>query len=135
MELKTRLGELDEVQVKSAKELIREEIQGLVSLEEFRKLSLIKRCNLVAVSVKKVALRNQRGAIDLTSIFSAGVLSFAAVMFIIELAPELENGIAGYAGTNTFIIAFLGIAEWAVPVGMLVAVVVGVFKHMEGSRS
>lgn len=57
-------------------------------------------------------------------LFEYLILALVGLMFIIEFAPELETAITGFTGTNTFVIALLGISEWVVPVSGIAAIVV-----------
>lgn len=71
---------------------------------------------------------------SLKKIVTSLLLAFVGIMFVMEIGPIIETGIGGYAGSNTFVIAILDIAEWLVPVGALVGIFYGVFRLMGGKR-
>ena len=71
---------------------------------------------------------------SLKKIVTSMLLAFVGLLFVMEIGPIIETGITGYAGTNTFVIAILGMAEWLIPVGALVGIFYGVFRLMGGKR-
>ena len=68
----------------------------------------------------------------LTQLITAGILCFIGIMFVLGIGPDLETAIGATTITNTFVLAVLGIAEWAIPVGMIVGSIMWAIKLVRG---
>ncbi|MBA7585797.1 hypothetical protein ES708_27786 [subsurface metagenome] len=53
-------------------------------------------------------------------------------MFVLGIAPELETAITGTTITNAFVLAILGLMEWAIPIGLLIAALMWSIKLIRG---
>lgn len=63
------------------------------------------------------------------------LLAFVGIIFVLQITPQIENGIVTTNITNTFTIAMLNMAKWLLPVGAIIGIFYGVFRMFGGSSS
>lgn len=67
-------------------------------------------------------------------ILSVMVVAFVGLLFIMQITPEIESEIAATTITNTITLSILDIAEWVVPIGAIVGVLLMVFRQFQNRK-
>jgi hypothetical protein len=62
------------------------------------------------------------------------VVAFVGLLFVMQIAPEIETAIAATTITNTITLSILDIAEWVVPIGAIVGVLFMVFRQFQSRK-
>jgi hypothetical protein len=67
-------------------------------------------------------------------ILSVMVVAFVGLLFIMQITPEIETEIAATTITNTITLSILDLAEWVVPIGAIVGVLLMVFRQFQSRK-
>ena len=71
-------------------------------------------------------------SMSLNKIVTAMLLAFVGMMFVINIAPEIETQVSSANITNTFVSAMVDMGAWLLPIGGIIGVFYGIFRLFKG---